>query len=82
MLVYDAYAYFKHRILTDTSISHPLFPKLIEKFQHEQKNAEILIEKMCAGKRVSRYKKPLYVKLDKNLSELVAAYDPSKLLVS
>ena len=35
---------------------------------------------MCAGQRVSRYKKPLYVKLDKNLSELVAAYDPSKLL--
>ena len=59
---------------------HPSFPKLIEKFQDEQKNAEIFIEKMCAGQKVSRYKKPLYVKLDKNLSELVAAYDPSKLL--
>ena len=55
---------------------HPSFPKLIEKFQDEQKNAKILIEKMCAGQRVSRYKKPFYVKLDKNLSELVAAYDP------
>ncbi|XP_063727137.1 uncharacterized protein LOC134854711 [Symsagittifera roscoffensis] len=29
---------------------HPSFPKLIEKFQDEQKNAEILIEKMCAGR--------------------------------
>ena len=26
---------------------HPSFPKLIEKFMDEQKNAEILVEKMC-----------------------------------
>ena len=30
--------------------NHPSFPKLIEKFQDEQKNAEILIKKCVPGK--------------------------------
>ena len=30
------------------NIKHPSFPKLIENFQDEQKNAEILLQKMCA----------------------------------
>ena len=36
---------------------NPSFPKLIEKFQEVRKNAEILLEKMCAGQKVIRPKK-------------------------
>ena len=53
---------------------HPSFPKLIEKFQDEQKNAEILLEKRCAGQKVARLKKAKYQKLDKNLITMIKSF--------
>ena len=44
---------------------HPSFPKLNKKFKDEQKNAETQIEKLYAGKRVSRYEKPQCVQFEK-----------------
>ena len=36
---------------------HPSFPKLIENFQAEQKNAELLLEKIRAGQKSSQTQK-------------------------
>ena len=59
---------------------HPSFPKLIEKFQDEQKNAEILLEKMCAGQKLARPKKAKYQKLDKNLITMIKSYQPNDII--
>ena len=59
---------------------HPSFPKLIEKFKDEQKNAEVLVEKMCAGQKVQADKKKKYAKIDQKLKEKVENYSSDDLI--
>ena len=59
---------------------HPSLPKLIEKFKDEQKNAEIMVEKITAGQQVKRPKKANYAKIDANLQELVHKYQHQNMI--
>ena len=71
-LDHGANARFKHRISTDT-------PSPMKNSRMSKKTPKPWSKQWVSGQRVSHYKKPFYSKLDKNLSKLVAVYDPSKL---
>ena len=66
--------------LTLVNAKHPAISKLIEKFKDEQKNTEIMVEKITAGQQIKRAKKAHYVKIDFNLYQLAHNYKPEKLL--
>ncbi len=53
---------------------HPSLPKIIANFMDEQKNAEILVEKLIAGQPVQLVKKKKYEQIDANLQQIVDKY--------
>ena len=66
--------------VTLVNAKHPAISKLIEKFKDEQKNTEIMVEKITAGQQIKRAKKAHYAKIDANLHQLVNSYKREKLL--
>ena len=59
---------------------HPSFPKLIEKFQDEQKKCGNTVAKNVRRTKNSQTQKAKYQKLDNNLITMIRSYQPNDIL--